>query len=653
MIEVNLDQPWDRNGYLPDRMPVPPLWGPCLDDILKKGLPRLGTTLYPLRRYLDPSHVEYEDGPEIFSAPYLDNDTIAGELLARYDAFSRICQTGDSETSETACIVPTIQQMLCLWGIHARHWIYVDKYRQARITTIFLTWLLRDCMYLSGINGVLLANTEEVGKECFRRLRNMYNTLPDEVKVRRAKGKTGSDYAIEFEHGGTIQVLWISGKSQGLGRSIDRLAVTEWGLAPRAQAAVSRVIPAFNRRPNARVVWETTPGMDQSTAQAHWLDALERGFSPDAEAIPARVAYPIFLEYHRDATCAIKDAVLTDHTEAEVQLQKECPGLTDGHLAFRRSFTRQFLKGQYAHFEHAYPRSPYHGWQGTQNVVLPSDAIAVLMEKALREHETPLHPVGRCNVITEPIIGREYLLVADGAKAGDGEDPSAFTVFDRVTWDEVAWWAGRCQPGEFADRIMSASFFYGRPEHDEGNGRAKVKRCLTCVEANAGEVVELLKREGHGNLWFRRRATGNEGWLMTAKSKNAAVGILIDVLTNQEVSIRSIGTLQQLLGFDGRSRAERPIQEDGARHHYDRAITILIGVAVLAGYTGLGEPSMTRTGRPSYRARVERTPTNNGYKDANVIDAICESDLDVDELGLRPAGYVYGSDFKRKPKQRR
>lgn len=683
---AGLPKPWTKKGYLPQFEEVPQLWGPPLESMYQARedgkrelvLPPLGSTLYPLRRYLPKAHVEYEDGPQVYEADYLDTETIGTKLLARMDAFTRICQSGNSETSEQQCLVPTVHQMLVLWALHARHWTNVDKGRQLRVTSVVLTWLLRDCMYLEGVNGVLLANSEEVGKECFRRLRNMYRLLPDEVKVRTARGKTYSDYAIEFEHGGNIQVLWASGRSQGLSRSIDRLAVTEWGLTHKAQEVVGRVIPTFNRRPNARAIWESTPGYTQSTAESMWLDALDRGCSPDADIVGARQCMPLFLEYWKDLTCSIDTddkfvpaQVKEDTPEHEATLIRTCPGISVGHLKARSNFVRSFLSGNFAKFEHAFPSSPYAGWISSAAAVLPHGPVKELLNKAIPESSTPYDARARCHIIEAPEEDETYLLVADPAKAGEGEDPSALTVFNRRTWAEVAFWAGRCQPDEFADRLMLCSAFYGTEVDEDGAGLAEEepedapdvdgigrlssrrKRCLTVVEANAGEVLTLLKRDGHGNLWFRKRRRDCEGWIMTSKSKNGALGILIDVISNEELPLRSLGTLQQLLNFDGRSRGERPKQEDGSKHHYDRAITVLIGAAVLAGYSGMLDPPKTQALRASYEKRkrwvvkkqtVGVNAPANPFRETDELpsETVRRDDLPTDEYGCRvPCGYIF------------
>jgi hypothetical protein len=594
-------KPWYQPGYDPETQVVPELWGSTLMELIKNQhfpIP-FSRTLYPCRSALPTNHPDYEDGPEIYEAPYLDMNTIAGDLLSRFDAFARLCQTVNDQTSKFEPLTPTLQQLIGLWAIHARHWVYVNKYRQARFSTISLTWLLRDCMYLKGINGAVFAESEKTGKEALRKLKLMYDSLPSELKVKLHSSKSrGAEDSIEFEHGGSIQVFWASGRNPGMGRGFDRVMITEWGKVVDAQNAIVSFFPAFNRRANARVIIESTPGDEGTASYAHWSDSLAVGRDPSSDVNGNRKFLPVFLEYWRDKTCAANVALSEDSFSTDERNLLRIVR-TPSVLAYRRSQIAQ-MNGDTLLFEKVFPRAPLSGWSKGTKPTLPEAEIDAMLETALKQCDIEYDYSAMCYMLSKPIPGDKYLIVGDGAKAGDTGDPSAMTIWSRTTWKLVGYWAGREQPGEFADRLIAAGEYFAEfeaprkhvpiEEHD-GQYYSRGLPALLVIEKNAGEVLEIVKREGYKHIWCEKKGVGGEGWTASDTSKNRGMGLLIAALRQKEIHIGAYAVVSQLKTFDGISRKKRQKDSEGNRHHYDLAMTVLIAADVLSGRRGKSTPS--------------------------------------------------------------
>jgi hypothetical protein len=203
-------------------------------------------------------------------------------------------------------------------------------------------------------------------------------------------------------------------------------------------------------------------------------------------------------------------------------------------------------------------------------------------------------------MLSKPIPGDKYLIVGDGAKAGDTGDPSAMTVWSRTTWTLVGYWAGREQPGEFADRLIAAGEYFAEfeaprkhvpIEEHEGQFYSRGLPALLVIEKNAGEVLEIVKREGYKHIWCEKKGVGGEGWTASDTSKNRGMGLLIAALRQKEIHIGAYAVVSQLKTFDGISRKKRQKDSEGNRHHYDLAMTVLIAADVLSGRRGKSTPS--------------------------------------------------------------
>ena len=121
-------------------------------------------------------------GAKIVVAPGMD-PTAVNRMFSVPEAFVSMCKIVREDES-TGFLNPTQAQVRTIRAIEANKWTFVTKYRQAKITTITLMHLLlRDCMYLQGIAGMLIADTNATAEMAFRRLRFAYENLPDPVKM--------------------------------------------------------------------------------------------------------------------------------------------------------------------------------------------------------------------------------------------------------------------------------------------------------------------------------------------------------------------------------------------------------------------------------------------------------------------------------------
>jgi len=488
-------------------------------------------------------------GADFAEAPGLHQGKIRA-LFATPDAFVSMCQIVREDES-TGYMEPTHTQKKLLKAYDENNWLMVNKFRQAKITTISVMLLLRDCMYLSGVKGLLIAERQDTAEDIFERILFAYNRLPDDVRMPLTPGKKAGATQMQFVHGGGIKVLTAGGRSPAIGRSIDRLVITEFGEAQWQRKAAINIFPTVNKRPNAKVILESTPGRAGSHHEQMWRSALE-GTSRFA---------PLFLEWWEDDSC--REVVENfEPTVSEKEYLGRHDGMIEHNLAFRRRGLNTEFVGDSRLFSCKYPSDPYDGWLGTTNPVMPADVLKPWLAKAKAD---PQMSAWGCHEFEGPKPGRNYLITADPAGFGSTGDKSALTVWDAVDWKEVAFWEDRETPDRFAQRLKQIQLRYNQ--------------ALLAVESNATACIAILKDQGTRNLLWTDR--NHPGWYATQKRIQESEARLVQMLRERDIVIQSRGTLHQLLNYDG-SRKKRVRGEDGILHHFDRARTAVMAADILS-----------------------------------------------------------------------
>ena len=444
---------------------------------------------------------------------------------------------------------PQQLQVLDAWELY--RWIYCCKYRQAKISTATVLALLGMVQYGEGLQAVFVAERYETGETVWNRATYAYQHQPPAVRIPLKSGTGTASRTMRFAHNGSIRVVSGGGAAPAIGNSPDRVVVTEYPDVTDHERFNGHFFPTVNKRPNARVLFEATPGMAGTIPETMWLKALsgESRF------------HPVFLKWWLDDSLAVYDesgqrrSFADFHaTNEELRLAEDMPGITPDHFMFRRYALDTEFHGDIEQFTHKYPSTPLDGWLTTESPSIPRDAVTRLLAESIQ------HKDGEYMVFEQPDEdpAHPYCIVADPAGYGEAGDPSALTVFSGWEKKEVASWSGREDPGTFADRLLRVQKQYG------------VDRTLLVVESNKGECIASLVSRGARNLWMT--SDSHPGYYSTAQSNADGHVALVDMLRNGELLIRSRSTVMQLLQWDGQSRKKRSSTTEG-RHHFDRAVT--------------------------------------------------------------------------------
>jgi hypothetical protein len=138
-----------------------------------------------------------------------------------------------------------------------------------------------------------------------------------------------------------------------------------------------------------------------------------------------------------------------------------------------------------------------------------------------------------------PRVGREYVIGADPAEGNPTSDNSSMTVVDTISGEEVAQLTGRYEPSTFGSYISQVSRYYN-------------KAAALPERNNHGHAVILWLRD-NSKVKILRGQDHKPGWQTTSVSKALMYEKTADAFRNQETSIHSFDTLNELSSIEGSS----------------------------------------------------------------------------------------------------
>jgi hypothetical protein len=199
------------------------------------------------------------------------------------------------------------------------------------------------------------------------------------------------------------------------------------------------------------------------------------------------------------------------------------------------------------------------------------------IEKCYDEREPLPAPPPDCPAIPGleiyalPEAGREYVISADPAEGNPSSDPSASTVIDVLSGEEMAVIEGRFEVTTFASYVDQLGTYYNMaavlPERNN-HGHAFIAWML--------DNSELSILEGYD---------GKAGWLSNSKGKALLYATAAEAFRDGDTILHSFASYVQLSSIDGSTlRAPEGDHDDRA----DSYALCLVGAVQLAGNWLLG-----------------------------------------------------------------
>jgi hypothetical protein len=196
------------------------------------------------------------------------------------------------------------------------------------------------------------------------------------------------------------------------------------------------------------------------------------------------------------------------------------------------------------------------------------EELEPIPEEELPEN-CPTIPGLKIYVLPEP--GQEYVIGADPAEGNPNSDPSAATVLDSLTGEEMAVIEGRIEPTVFASYLDLLGRYYN-------------DAFLMIERNNHGHAViawlvdnsELAILEGHD---ASSTSKPKLGWLSSSKGKSLMYNDVTDAFRDQETILHSFPTFVQLASIEGATLLAPAGEKDDRADSYALAIVGAIRVS--------------------------------------------------------------------------
>lgn len=402
-------------------------------------------------------------------------------------------------------------QKSVLYHFLTKRFNIVLKFRQAGITELISMYCLWLSMYHSNKNIVIVSIKERVAKKVLRKIKYMYENLPEHLKVPVINGRgteIGTSTEMEFSNGSMITSIPTT-EEAGRSEAVSLLVIDEAAIVRWANQIWASAFPTLST--GGAAIVNSTPYGVGNWFHKMWLGAFNgaNGFNP------IRLRW----QMHPERDDAWYQQMATAMGPRRTAQEIDGDFLTSGHSVFDLVDIKA-IEDELLDFQHH----------------------SITMNGSLYIH----HDV-------EP--GEKYSIGADIA-TGRAQDYSTFTIFKNSTGDEVGCFKKKMEVGKFADLLMKVGKKYNRatigPESNDV-GLAVTSKIQDQGYSNLYYSRKLVRKKGHS----RAEEELIPGWYTTSKNRGLIINELEEDVRNDNITTKDPFFVQEAYTFiyDEKNRA--------------------------------------------------------------------------------------------------
>jgi hypothetical protein len=429
-------------------------------------------------------------------------------------------------------------QVRLIWELMAFRLLVLLKARQLGMSWAVCGYVLWRCLFQRGQLIFLLSKGQKEANELLRRVKAIYQRLPQWLRDRLPRVDPRKDNASE--------ILWTNGSS------IQSLPATRnAGIGNAASVVV----------------------MDEA-AHMKYGDELYLNIKPTIDA-----GGQLILLSTANGIGGLFHTIWEKATE----------GLNGFRTIFipwwcRPGRDRKWFRARVAEsndpklIPQNYPANPVEAFLASGNMRFDAawiNAQAQNLREPLAPAELPpaLRDIPGLKVWTLPQPGRSYILGGDVSEGLETGDYDACPVLDAETWEQVAEIHGHWEPDEYAAALMKVADHYNHAwvAIERNNHGHAVLIAFALARDPETDEPRPFTRVYNGE-------DGRPGFLTTAKSKGPGVDLIAAALRDGLVTIRSVALLNELRHFK-RLRGGKLGATKGK--HDDRVMGLLVALCSL------------------------------------------------------------------------
>lgn len=434
-------------------------------------------------------------------------------------------------------------QQSALADIATHRYIVMLKARQLGMSWLTLTYALWMMVFRPAPNIMLMSKRDDESIELLTRLIQMYEYLPDWMKVKAIVQSSAHDFVLS--NGSKAKAFPTSGGRSYTGTMV---ILDEADFMPDLNKVLNAIRPTVDA--GGQLVMIST--VDK-----------EKPISPFKEIFRASY-YDKQGDYHAIFLDWRARPERTEEWRAKIAIDmRKQTGTNDG-------------------LYQEYPDNPEEALAPIEAAKrIPFEWIKKCYKKieALSPPGAPAVP--SLTIYKEPIPNRHYVIGADPAEGNPNSDDSAGNVLDADTWEEVAVFAGKWEPKVFGGFIDQVGVYYNyasvMPERNN-HGHA-----LILALRDTG-ILTILR--GHSADAEKEQSTERFGWLSNEKGKTLMYDNIAQLIMDESIILHDPKTINQLASIESKTKRAPDGMND------DAADALTLAAAALQYRDQFGEPSI-------------------------------------------------------------
>lgn len=425
--------------------------------------------------------------------------------------------------------------------------LIVLKARQLGVSTVTEALMFWWAFLYERSSGLVMAHENDASEHLLNITKLYWETFPY-AQLYNPQYVSRKELSWQ-ETGSSLRIATAGGKGGGRSRTLNTLHASEVAFWENADGIMLGLRQTLHQVHGTMIVLEST-----ANGIGNWFfNTWEAAAAGDSEYTPLFFPWWRHPEY-TGSYISIPTAKLQHLDEDERLLVRL--GVDDDHLTWRRWAVRNLAGNNVDKFRQEYPATPEEAFIATGTNVFPLDRLKRVFEpKAgvrgiLRRDGQHVEFVpdssGPLTVFKTPsrdFVHGRYFVGGDPTHTTRGDNACA-QVINSVTYEQVAVWHGKVDPMTFAEELAKLGTFYNKAmisTEIEGPGYATV-----------GRLVEL----DYPHIWKNRWADKTPGkigetmgWSTTWKRKEWAIGWLIKLIVDEDITLHHSTTFDEMRTF--------------------------------------------------------------------------------------------------------
>jgi hypothetical protein len=453
--------------------------------------------------------------------------------------------------------------------------IIVLKARQLGISTATEALMFTQSFVQERMAGLVVAHEMEGAKHLLGMHELFWEKYPFKALwTRQYQSKIEKSWQETASH---IRVATAKNATAGRSQTLHFLHCSEYGFWLAAQEVMLGLLQTVPINPYTFVVIESTANGVGNAFYNEWQQAVagESDYTP------------LFFPWHQHPEYLASAVGLPyanlGHLDSEEKALRSM-GLSDDRLAWRRYAVRNLARGDLNKFHQEYPSSAEEAFIASGTNIFPHTKLQENYEpmdgikgRLTRERQSVRFQPdidGPLTIFRYPSKDRSwgvYFVSGDPTRTLKG-DPACAQVFNRRTLEQVAVWHGHIDPSTFGEILAELGRYYND--------------AIVTTEITGPGFATIGRLQGinYPYIWKHARpdyepgvTQPNYGWNTTEQTKNAAIGWLLKVLVDGDLTVHHKLTFYEMRDYvtlDGGGMG--PASDEG---HDDTVTSLAIGIA--------------------------------------------------------------------------